>query len=229
MSYLKACVAALMEPLMLALLLAVAAGVVAWRRRKRAAVGLLAAALIVVYVGSAGVVGDSLLRPLEARYPPLQDEAALQVRWFVVLGSSYTPHDGIPVTAALDRDALVRIVEGVRLARLNPAAKLLLSGGAADGKPGSAQGYAELARDLGIDPGSLLVSDQALDTNAEARDVARRLGGGSFPSGDICLSHAARHATDASRRRSAYCGSHGSARDTGFSLALSAAELRGIG
>ena len=180
MSYLKACIAALTEPLMLALLLAVAAGVVAWRRRKRAAVGLLAAALILAYVGSAGIVGDWLLTPLEARYPPLQDSAALQVHRIVVLGSSYAPHDGIPVTAALDRDSLVRIVEGVRLARLNPTAKLLVSGGAGNGKPGSAQGYAELARDLGIDPGSLVVSDQALDTNAEARDVVQRLGGEPF-------------------------------------------------
>ena len=118
-------------------------------------------------------MGDWLLNSLEARYPPLQDQSALQVRWIVVLGSSYSPHDGVPVTAALDQDALVRIVEGVRLARLNPAAKLLVSGGAPDGRPRTAQGYAELARDLGIDPGSLVVLDQALDTNAEARDVVQ--------------------------------------------------------
>ena len=180
MLYLKECIAALTAPLVLALLLAVAAGVVAWRGRKRAAVRLLVAALIVVFVTSEGVVGDGLLNSLEARYPPLQDPSALQVRWIVVLGSSYAPHEGVPVTAALDQDALVRIVEGVRLARLNPAAKLLVSGGAPDGRPRPAQGYAELARDLGIDPGSLVLSDQALDTNAEARDVVQRLGGEPF-------------------------------------------------
>ncbi len=213
MSYLKACVAALMEPLMLALLLAVAAGVVAWRGRKRAAVGLLAAALIVVYVGSAGVVGDWLLSPLEARYPPLQDEAALQVRWFVVLGSSYTPHDGIPVTAALDRDALVRIVEGVRLApqssgqaagvgrrprrEAGVCAGLCRIGARSRHRPGIA---------AGLGPGS---RHQCRSTGC-----GEAVGWRSFPSGDICLSYAARHAADASRRRSAYCGSHGSACDT---------------
>ena len=180
MPYLKECVAALTAPWMLAFLLAVAAGVVAWRGGKRTAVGLLAAALMVVYAASAGAVGDWLLNPLEARYPPLRDGSALQVRWIVVLGSSYTPHDGIPVTAALDQDALVRIVEGVRLMRLNPAAKLVVSGGAADGKPRSAQGYAELARDLGIDQHSLVILDQPLDTNDEARDVVRLLGAEPF-------------------------------------------------
>jgi uncharacterized SAM-binding protein YcdF (DUF218 family) len=180
MTYLKECITALTAPLMLALLLAIIAGVVAWRGRRRAAVGMLVAALIVVFVTSEGVVGDWLLNSLEARYPPLQDQSALQVRWIVVLGSSYSPHDGIPVTAALDQDALVRIVEAVRLTRLNPAAKLLVSGGAPDGTPPSAQGYAELARDLGIDQSSLVVSDQALDTNEEALDVVRLLGGEPF-------------------------------------------------
>jgi uncharacterized SAM-binding protein YcdF (DUF218 family) len=180
MSYLKECITALTAPLMLALLLAVVAGVVAWRGRKPVALGLLVAALIVAFVTSEGVVGDWLLDSLEARYPPLLDQSALQARWIVVLGSSYTPRDGIPVTAALDQDSLVRIVEGVRLARLNPAAKLLVSGGAADGKPRPAQGYAELAHDLGIDQDSLVVSDQALDTNEEARDVVKLLGGEPF-------------------------------------------------
>jgi uncharacterized SAM-binding protein YcdF (DUF218 family) len=180
MPYLKGCVAALTAPLTLALLLAVAAGIVAWRGRKRAAVGLLAASLVVGYGASMGAVGDRLLNPLEARYPPLRDQSALRARWIVVLGSSYTPHDGIPVTAALDQDSLVRIVEGVRLMRLNPAAKLLVSGGAADGIPRPAQGYAELARDLGIDQSSLAVSDQALDTKEEARDIVKLLGAEPF-------------------------------------------------
>jgi uncharacterized SAM-binding protein YcdF (DUF218 family) len=180
MPYLKGCVAALTAPLTLALLLAVTAGVVAWRGRRRAAVGLLAASLVVAFAASLGAVGDWLLNPLEARYPPLRDQSALQARWIVVLGSSYTPRDGIAVTAALDQDSLMRIVEGVRLARLNPAAKLLVSGGAANGMPRPAQGYAELARDLGIDPGSLVVSDEPLDTNEEAHEVVKRLGDEPF-------------------------------------------------
>jgi uncharacterized SAM-binding protein YcdF (DUF218 family) len=180
MPYLKGCVAALTAPLTLALLLGAAAAVVAWRGRKRAALGLLAAALGVALAASVGAVGDWLLRPLEARYPPLRDQSARQARWIVVLGSSYTPDPGIPVTAALDQDSLVRIVEAVRLARLNPAARLLVSGGAADGLPRPAQGYAELARDLGIDAASLVISDRPLDTNEEAHEVVKVVGGEPF-------------------------------------------------
>ena len=231
MSFLKGCVAVLTAPLMVALLLAVAGGVVAWRGRRRAAVGLLVAALVVVYAASTGVVGDWLLNPLEARYPALRDQPAPQVRWIVVLGSSYSPHDGMPVTAALDPDALVRIVEGVRLKRLNPAAKLLVSGGAADGMPGSAEGYAELARDLGVDPGSLVVSDLASRHQRRSARCREATGRRAVHSGNVRLSYAARHATDASRRCSAYRGSHGSARKSRarLPLAWAPAELRGIG
>ena len=177
-------------------------------------------------------MGDWLLNPLETRYPPLHDESALQVRWIVVLGSSYTPHDGIPVTAALDQDGLVRIVEGVRLDASQSRGQAAGVGrrpptGCRDPQ----QGYAELARDLGIDEDSLVVSDQALDTNARSTRCGEAIGWRAVPSGNVRLSYAARHATDASRRRSAHCGSHGSARESRARLPLapSPAELRRIG
>jgi uncharacterized SAM-binding protein YcdF (DUF218 family) len=98
----------------------------------------------------------------------------------VVLGSGYLPHDGIPVTAALDDDALVRVVEAVRLARVLKGSRLVVSGGAAPGHIPGAQGYAQLALAMGISPESLIVSDQPLDTRAEARAVRRLLGGSPF-------------------------------------------------
>ncbi len=75
---------------------------------------------------------------------PLQEIAAV-----VVLGSSYQPRDGIPVTAALDPDGVVRLVEGVRLLRHFHAQRLVLSGDPLD-RPASATGYTRLARDLGV-------------------------------------------------------------------------------
>ncbi|MGO9514257.1 MAG: ElyC/SanA/YdcF family protein [Steroidobacteraceae bacterium] len=177
---LKECIGALTAPLSLGLWLTVAAGILGWGGRKRAAVVFLAAACIVVYGASTGVVGDWLLTPLERQYPSLRDQSLAQAHWIVVLGSSYTPQDGQPVTAAIDSDGLVRIVEGVRLMHINTAAKLLVSGGAPDGMPRPAQGYAVLARDLGIDPRSLVVSDQPLDSNEEARDVVKLLGAEPF-------------------------------------------------
>jgi uncharacterized SAM-binding protein YcdF (DUF218 family) len=49
---------------------------------------------------------------------------------------------------------------------------LVVSGGAPPGRVAPALGYAELARGLGVDEASLIVLSAALDTDAEARDVA---------------------------------------------------------
>ena len=102
------------------------------------------------------------------------------VGYIVVLGSSYAPRDGIPVTAALDGDGLNRIVEGVRIMRKLGALRLIVSGGAPPGRTPSAIGYAKLARDLGVDDGSLVVLDGSLDTGSEARSVAALIGASPF-------------------------------------------------
>ena len=125
-------------------------------------------------------MGDALLGPLEREYPPLQDGSLPAVGYVVVLGSGYEPRDGIPVTAALDEDGLVRIVEGVRLMRRLGAVKLVVSGGAPPGRTPPAFGYAKLARGLGVDDASLVVLSGSLDTSAEARSVAALLGAAPF-------------------------------------------------
>jgi uncharacterized SAM-binding protein YcdF (DUF218 family) len=174
-------VATLASPVVIALLIGAAGCVCRALGWRRLAVGAWATAFVIGYLGTLSPVGDALLGPLEHRYPPLRLEQSLAaVGYIVVLGSRYAPRDGIPVTAALDEDGLVRIVEGIRLARRIPSARLVVSGGAPSGRVGSALGYADLARDLGIGEESLIVLSTPLDTNAEARALAARLGRAPF-------------------------------------------------
>ncbi|MGB6309145.1 MAG: ElyC/SanA/YdcF family protein [Steroidobacteraceae bacterium] len=177
MSYIKVIAHVFANPLLLAVLAAIAGCVLRLSGRKRTAAVLFAAAVAITYCASTAVVGDALLGSLEERYPPFRGGQTLApAPWIVVLGSDYAPRDGIPVTAALDRDGLVRIVEGVRLAREYSGSRLLVSGGQLAGLTPPAHGYAELARDLGIDPAAITVSDKPLDTASEARAVANLLG-----------------------------------------------------
>jgi uncharacterized SAM-binding protein YcdF (DUF218 family) len=141
---------------------------------------LLICAASLAYLSSIPLIGKALLRPLESKFPPLGDQAPT-VGYVVVLGSSYRPHDGIPASAALDEDGLARAVEAVSLMRGLQGARLVVSGGAAPpGNPPVAWGYARLARALGIAEQSITVSDQPLDTRAEAREVRKLLGNAPF-------------------------------------------------
>jgi uncharacterized SAM-binding protein YcdF (DUF218 family) len=169
----------LAHPLMLALLPAAAA--LAWRLagRRRTARVLLVCAIALTYLFAIPLVGRGLLHPLEMRYAPLRGDLP-QVAYVVVLGSGYAPHDGIPVGAALDPDGLVRIVEAVRLTRLLPGARLIVSGGPVSGAEPAAHGYALLAEALGIPAQSVIVSDQPRNTRDEARAVAKLLGRSPF-------------------------------------------------
>jgi uncharacterized SAM-binding protein YcdF (DUF218 family) len=177
----KHSIGALLSPLTASMLIAAIAVVCRWCRRPRLARILFGAAVTVLYAGSLSIVGDALLTPLEHRYPPLhQDMSPPAADYVVVLGAGYTPYHDLPTTAALNPDGLARVVEAVRLVRRLNGARLVVSGGAPSGQIPSALGYAEMARELGVDEGSLLLLETPLDTQAEARAIAGLVGNARF-------------------------------------------------
>ena len=167
-------------PLVIVLLVVIAAVVCRVAGRSRASGILLVAATVLLYAASIPLVGRALLRPLEGRFPPLNVDRLPTVGYVVVLGSGYLPHDGVSVTAALDREGLMRVVEAVRLARLLPGARLVVSGGRLRGDPPVAQGYAQLARALGVAEQSIIIADRPLDTQTESQEVRKLLGNTPF-------------------------------------------------
>jgi uncharacterized SAM-binding protein YcdF (DUF218 family) len=181
MQFVKEIVATATAPLACGFLIAVAGAIVRLFGWRRVATVLWLAAASLVYLSAIAPVADALLVPLEGRYRPLGDMRSLpRVGYIVVLGSSYAPRDGIPITAALEGDGLARIAEGVRLMRLIGGARLVVSGGAPDPEVASAIGYAKFAVDLGVDEGSIVKLDQPLDTAEEARSVAALVGNAPF-------------------------------------------------
>jgi uncharacterized SAM-binding protein YcdF (DUF218 family) len=181
MYLLKQFIGVLATPLMIAIVIAVAAGICRAFGRRKVGSWLLVSSLAVIYLAAISPVSNALLARLEHRYAPLPEDMPLPaVEFVVVLGSGYTPHNGVPVTAALDEDGLVRISEGIRLVRRLKNAHLVVSGGAPPGQMPPALGYALLAHDLGVGESSLIVLDRALDTGAEAKSVFSLLGATPF-------------------------------------------------
>src|SRR5450631_505635 len=114
----KAICEVLLQPLVTAALVAAIAFILRLTRQVNAAHVLGAVAISIAFLSSLSPVSDALLRPLEGAYPPLGDGLAVSnAAFIVVLGSAYHPFEGIPITSAISDEGMVRIVEGIRLAR----------------------------------------------------------------------------------------------------------------
>jgi uncharacterized SAM-binding protein YcdF (DUF218 family) len=174
-AFLKSVAGVLAAPLAFAIFLAIVALIPKFLGRRRLAAGLVMCAITVAVAGSIPLVGDAILRPLEGRYAPLDERAlkADEVSGIVVLGAYYRPWRDWPVTAVLNREGLMRIAEGVRLARRFPSAKLIVSGGFSPGggEP-SARGYERFALEMGIPAERIVVVDTPRDTAQEALAIS---------------------------------------------------------
>lgn len=138
--------------------------------RRRAAGVLLTAATLMTLIIGYGILCDSALAGLERRYPPLDIQAARNagVQWVVVLAGGHVSSESLPVTSQLLHETQVRLIEGIRIHRSLPGAKLLVSGGSFLDPKASATLMAELACELGVDPALIVVEDESKDTDDEA-------------------------------------------------------------
>lgn len=153
--------------------------VVALTRRKRFGRTLVLLASLLLLLFSNKVVSTRLVRPLEARYAPAPEfsassavPAALSAcRYVVVLGGGHSDADGLSATQQLSPAALGRIVEGVRLMRVLPDARLLTSGPGVADNPSHASVLARAAESLGVDRARIALIETARDTEDEAAAV----------------------------------------------------------
>lgn len=160
------------------------AGLLLMRSARRARLGraLVIAAAALLLVASNKFVSESLLRPLETRYPAIPELAAgtplpadlAACRFVVILGGGNHRTPGVAASNLLSGSALSRLTEGVRIVRLLPAAKLIVTGGGTPNAPEEPTHAAMLARaaiGLGIDPDRILYIEAARDTEDESRAV----------------------------------------------------------
>jgi uncharacterized SAM-binding protein YcdF (DUF218 family) len=152
-----------------------------WRRTGRA---LLTFAVLVLLAASNKWVSGRLIAPLESRYPavgafhpgdPLPPPLAA-CQYVVVLGGGHNDSDDRPALSRLSPSARARLTEGIRLLRLLPAAKLVVSGPSDNGGPTHAQILADSAVSLGVERTRILMIDDARDTEEEAARLRARLG-----------------------------------------------------
>jgi uncharacterized SAM-binding protein YcdF (DUF218 family) len=184
--WLKKVISFWLMPLPFCLALLVAGILVAHSgRRSRLGRALIAAAAALLILFSNRWVSNRILAPLEARFPPIPElspgapvpGALARCRFVVVLGGGHSDIPWMPALSQLSTSALGRVAEAVRLVRVLPEARLIVSGPGEPGRPSHAAVLAQAAASLGVDPARITLIDTAQDTEDEAAAVARIAGG----------------------------------------------------
>jgi uncharacterized SAM-binding protein YcdF (DUF218 family) len=155
-------------------------------RHSRASRRLLLAAAVLLALLSNRFVSTHLLRPLEELFPAVPEFAegapapapVAGCRFVVVLGSDNVDAPGMPATSRLYSSGLARIVEAVRILRVLPGARLIVSGPSVNGRPSHASVLAQAAESLGVSPARITQIETARDTEEESLAVARLAGHG---------------------------------------------------
>jgi uncharacterized SAM-binding protein YcdF (DUF218 family) len=187
--FLKKLASFLFLPLPFCLGLAVAGLVLMWftRRQRAGRIATTAGVALLTLLGFRGV-SNLFITPLENDFRPLMvagapgnvlDARAQEARWIVVLGGGHTWSRQLPPNSELNVTTLARIVEAVRLKRLVPRAKLILSGGFG-GSVTHAEILASTAVALGVPREELVLETRTFDTADEARFISPIVGQDPF-------------------------------------------------
>jgi uncharacterized SAM-binding protein YcdF (DUF218 family) len=155
-------------------------------KKQRTAKALLTAGLALMALLFLDPVARALVRPLEATYPPLLAEATQTVsslpdgspapRWVVVLGGGHIENRSLAAGQQLSAPTLARLAEGIRLQRLLPESKLILSGGGNRHEATEADLLATAGASLGAAPDHMVLESQSRDTIDEVRALRAVLG-----------------------------------------------------
>ena len=174
--FLKKLVAVFLYPVPIILMLMAAGLILLWRKRApRAARAILTSAFGLLFLLSFRPVGDAAIRSIESRHAVHEVNPAdsLWFAWIVVLDGGYADVPGLPPEQKMSQASLVRFVEGMRLARAYPHARLLFSGGSfsESAQTTGSEVMRDAAVERGIDPDRIRIDNRSWDTDDQARLV----------------------------------------------------------
>jgi uncharacterized SAM-binding protein YcdF (DUF218 family) len=134
-------------------------------------------------------LAEALYANLEHPFPPMLHPDA-SVRTIVVLSGYGEDFPFLPVTSKLARETIQRMVEGIRLYREIPGARLILSGGVVRRRDGPvANLMADFARAMGVPNRDIVVEGQSTTTYENLAEVKKLIGSERFilvtSSGDL--------------------------------------------
>ncbi|NOY13556.1 MAG: envelope biogenesis factor ElyC [Deltaproteobacteria bacterium] len=158
-------------------------------RRKTRWLGFLfvLTATALLFAASYPPLSARLTGPAEQQYASYQPSAT-PVDYIAVLGSSQVSADNQPLTSEIKPEGIVRLVEGIRIYRLNPGSKLIFTGYKGHDPKAYPDQLKALALALGVPQGDILTFIGPKDTAEEAALIA-----GKFADRSLVLVTSALH------------------------------------
>ena len=141
--------------------------VLCWRKKFMLAKCLGVLSALFFYLISIQITSDILNSNLENQYSSYQ-KANKTADYVLVLGSYHISDNSQPISSLLSSAGLTRLVEGIRVYRLNPGSKLLLSGYSSSDDISHAQALKRVASHFGVPEGDMILAEQVKDTKEEA-------------------------------------------------------------
>ena len=170
---LKKVLGALLMPVPIVFLIYLLAAIL-YRSQKRLALVCFGVATSGFYLVSLPVTAWLVAEPLEHRFAQYAGQAVDAV---VVLGGYHRSDQRLPISSVLSATSMVRLSEGMRIARLNPEASLNLSGYNGRDAISNAQAMAQVAMAYGMSPKRITKAEEPKDTGDEAQHWAEVLKG----------------------------------------------------
>jgi uncharacterized SAM-binding protein YcdF (DUF218 family) len=168
-----------LDPFNIFLLLLLISAATYYSGRQKLFRGFFLVSMIWILIASTSLIPQNLLLSLEQQYFPLTEEEAKHFDGdvnIVVLGGGHGFNENLPANSLLSLQALARLNEGVRLHRLIPGSKLVLSGYSATGRTTQAEMLGYAADNIGIDREKIILQNEPANTFEEARNYANRYG-----------------------------------------------------
>jgi uncharacterized SAM-binding protein YcdF (DUF218 family) len=126
--------------------------------------------LIGLVLLSTGFLPNKLIIYLESQYPPVS-KLDTSVSWIVVLGGGQANLENTLPNNRLYSASIKRLLEGVRLYRQLPNAKLLLSGGHDGSGKTEAENLSELASWIRISPENIFLENKSANTIGQVKEI----------------------------------------------------------
>lgn len=191
MFVLKKIISAFLYPLPLSLLLSFLGLYLLWfTTKQKAGKIVVSVGLVILTLLSYHFVAAKLLIPLERQYdvfdmsdymssavPNTGNEAA--IKFVVVLGGGQTIDPELPLLSQMNAAPVVRLMEGIRIYRKLPGARLLLSGGGGF-LVSEAEVMARVAIEIGVPEKDIILEAKSRDTRDEALFIKPMVGNEPF-------------------------------------------------